>query len=138
MSESTKPAEPVDDVTELSQPEEVAARSADQVKPSLKHRKVFVIAGIKHVDEPPHVGEDADEANKAAVRQGAINAGLWPTADVKRVGKPVRHDDGISWVLTYEVPTQPAHDVPVDVAGPEVIADDTDDGGASKARNAKA
>jgi hypothetical protein len=128
-----------DDVTETPDPVEVAARSADMTKPSTEHRKVFVLGpDPTSLDANPYTetrGYD-HEANKAATRQYMIDQGLWPTAAVRHVSTK-RHDDGRSWILTYAVEAIPAHDAPNASPNPEVIADDTDEGGASKATNAE-
>lgn len=126
-------------VADTPDPVEVAARSADMVKPSTEHRKVFVLGpDPSSPDSNPYTesrGYD-HEPNKAATRQYMIDQGLWPTADVRFVsGK--RHDDGISWVLTYAVEAIPAHESPLGSTNPEVVADDTDEGGATKAQNAE-
>lgn len=128
-----------DDVTETPDPVEVAARSADMTKPSTEHRKVFVLGpDPSSPSSNPYTearGYD-HEPNKAAMRQYMIDQGLWPTADVRFVsGK--RHDDGVSWVLTYAVEAIPAHEAPDRSPNPEVVADDTDNDGATKATNAE-
>lgn len=116
---------------------EVAARSADMETASNLHRKVFVLGGVKGNDKNPYTEANGfdHEPNYAAVRQYAINAGLWPTGPVKFAGAK-RHADGISWELAYEVPVKPAHAVGTTSDHPEVIGDDTSDEGASKAVNA--
>lgn len=129
---------------ELSNDEEIAARSADMDKPGGEHIKQFVLPDVngrhsKSSGNPWTEANDFDhEPNKAATRQGAINAGLWPTGDAHYVSAK-RHPDGTSWVLTYSVPVEPAHTFDADeTPHPEVIGDDTDKGGASKAQNADA
>lgn len=119
-------------VVALSPEAEVEQRSADQDKASLTHTKQFVLGPTSGYAK----GYD-HEPNKAATRQYAIDQGLWPTGDVKFVGAKT-HADGVSLVLTYKVPVIPAHDAPEASPNPEVIADDTDNGGATKAQNADA
>lgn len=121
---------------------EVAARSADMEKASDTHLKAFVLPGARGKRSGPSDPSPYTEAkgfdhepNYAATRQGAINAGLWPTGPVKHVSTK-RHEDGSSWVLTYSVSVIPAADIRDGSPHPEVIGDDTDDGGATKARNA--
>jgi hypothetical protein len=128
-------------VTELDPEAEVALRSADQSdKPTSEHRKIFVLGPdpSSPTANPYTEAKGYDhEPNKAATRQYAIDQGLWPTGDVRFVsGK--RHADGVSWELTYAVPVEPAHNVPTESPNPEVIADDTDNDGATKATNADA
>lgn len=125
---------------EVSRDVEVAARSVDMEEPSTEHRKVFVLGPDPSSPDSNPYTESRDyshEPNKAAVRQYMIDQGLWPTEPVRFVsGK--RHDDGISWVLTYAVEAIPAHEAPGTSPNPEVIGDDTDNGGAEKAVNADA
>lgn len=119
-------------VVALAPEHEVEQRSADQTKPSLEHTKIFVLGPTSGYAK----GYD-HEPNKAATRQYAIDQGMWPTGDVKFVSAKT-HADGVSLVLTYKVPVIPAHDAPEESPNPEVIADDTDKGGATKAQNADA
>lgn len=132
-----------DNVPSVSDPEvpedvEVAARSADMDKPSTDHRKIFVLGPDPSSPTANPYTEAKGynhEPNKAATRQGAIDAGLWPTGDVTFVsGK--RNADGVSWDLTYKVPVTVAHEVEPGTRNPEVVADDTDNEGATKAANA--
>ena len=125
----------------LPQPEEVEARSADTHAATTKRRKVFVLGpgerrGANADDYTKAAGFD-HEPNFAATRQEAISAGLWPVGDVRFVGNK-QHADGVSRELTYEVDVRPAADVLDESPNPEVIADDTDKGGATEARNADA
>lgn len=115
---------PAVDVAALANPDEVAARSADMEEASDKHRKVFVLGPDPvgdNVKNPYTEGRGYDhDANKIATRQGAINAGLWPTGDVEFVsGK--KHPDGESWVLSYDVPVVPAGDADVSRTHPTVV-----------------
>lgn len=105
-------------VSDLPFEEEVAARSADTVKPSDHFTKVFVLGPGTYTAA---VGFDHDP-NKAATRQYAIDAGLWPTADVEHVSTKT-HDDGVSKVLTYRVAVAPAHLVGPESPHPEVVGE---------------
>lgn len=141
MSDTTNETEPDEQASAsaLPQPEEVEARSADLDHATTKRRKVFVLGpgarrGGDAVEYTKAAGFD-HEANFAATRQEAIGAGLWPVGDVRFVSSK-RHADGVSRELTYEVDVRPAVDVLDESPHPEVIADDTDKGGASKAQNA--
>lgn len=124
----------------LPQAEEVEARSADTHKPTTTRRKVFVLGPGERrgADAADGLGKGYDhEPNFAATRQEAINGGLWPVGDVRFVSRKT-HADGVSLELTYEVEVRPAADVLDESPNPEVIADDTDKGGATKAQNADA
>ena len=70
------------------------------------------------------------EPNKAATRQYAIDAGLWPTGDVS-FKSAKKHPDGVSWILTYSVDAIPANDAPDGSQSPRVVADDGDAEGAT-------
>lgn len=118
---------------ELDLPHEVEARSADTDKPGTAFRKVFIVGRIPGDDFTASGGYD-HEPNKAATRQYAIAAGLWPTADVKFVSKR-KHDDGVSTVLTYSVEVAPAHRVADGSDHPEVVDQQTGD--SDKAANAE-
>lgn len=110
--------------------DEVAARSADTTEPGTDFRKVFVLGPGTYT-----AATDYDhEPNKAATRQYAIDAGLWPTGDAEHVSTR-KHADGKSQVLTYKVPVAPAHRVAVESPNPEVVAAD---GSTSGAQNADA
>lgn len=143
MSETTNETEPDEQASSsaLPQPEEVEARSADATHATTKRRKVFVLGpGARRGDDAVEYTKAAGfdhEANFAATRQEAIGAGLWPVGDVRFVSSKA-HADGVSRELTYEVDVRPAADVLDESPNPEVIADDTDKGGASKAQNAEA
>lgn len=143
MSDTTNEAKPDEQAvaSALPQPEEVEARSADLDHATTKRRKVFVLGpGARRGDDAVEYTKAAGfdhEANFAATRQEAIGAGLWPVGDVRFVSSKL-HADGVSRELTYEVDVRPAVDVLDESPNPEVIADDTDKGGASKAQNADA
>jgi hypothetical protein len=119
---------------EVSTDVEVAARSADMEEPSTEHRKVFVLGpNPASPDTNPYTeaaGYD-HEPNKAATRQYAIDSGLWPTGDVRVVGRAKKHPDGVSWVLTYAVEVIPAHNAADGAQSPRVVADDGDAEGAT-------
>ena len=137
----TKPDEQAVAASDLPQPEEVEARSADAVTATTKRRKVFVLGpgarrGYDPVEYTKAAGFD-HEANFAATRQEAIGLGLWPVGEVRFVSSKL-HADGVSRELTYEVEVRPAADVLNESPNPEVIADDTDKSGATKAQNAEA
>lgn len=87
----------------LSDAEIIARRSADIHSSAAKndeHVKVFVLPpGPK----PTEANGYDHAANKAATRQYAISQGMRPTGDVRLVSIK-KHDNGISWVLTYAVP----------------------------------
>jgi hypothetical protein len=125
-------------VTALDPAHEVEARSADQDKPSTTRRKVFVLGpDPTSPDRNPYTeskGYD-HEPNLAALRQETINQGMWPTAPAKFVSAK-RNADGKSWDLTYSIEVSPTHRVPAESEHPEVIADDTDKDGATRAQNA--
>lgn len=141
MSDTTDTTKADAGASALPQPEEVEARSADTTHPTTKMRKVFVAGpgerrGEKADDYSAKAGFD-HEPNKAAARQDAINQGLWPVGDVRFVSNKL-NADGVSRDLTYELDVRPAADVLDESPNPEVIAESTDTGGASKAQNADA
>lgn len=108
--------------------DEVAARSADTTEPGTDFRKVFVLGPGTYT-----AATDYDhEPNKAATRQYAIDAGLWPTGDAVHVSTR-KHADGVSQVLAYSVPVAPAHRVNVESPNPEVVAEDGSTEGAQNA-----
>lgn len=98
---------------------EVAARSADQDdEPSEVWVKEIVIGPPVPGYWPPENGADSEhDANKALVLNQAIQQGVHPHGDVEYVGCEV-HADGISLVLTYQVPVVPAH---VDPQTPDTL-----------------
>lgn len=82
---------------------EVAQRSQDEEKPSVEvHKKKFVVLARDYYDD-----EATHLANVEATRQAMIGQGLRPTADGGFVGAE-KHPDGVSLVLTYEVPAKAA------------------------------
>lgn len=127
QAEAAIDLEPGEGASDVSPEEEVALRSPDQLKPSLEHVKVFVLGPGEYTEA---AGYD-HEANKIATRQYAIDAGLWPTGDVRHVSTK-KHADGKSKVLTYTVPVIPAHAAPDAAPTPEV----SDGGNAEAARDA--
>jgi hypothetical protein len=111
---------------------EVAARSADMSSPSMTHEKVFVLGpGVVNNARNPWTEANGydHEPNKAATRQYAISAGLWPTGDAS-FKSAKKHPDGVSWILTYTVPVIPANDAPNGSQSPRVVAADGDTEGA--------
>lgn len=117
MTEEQNPNPGADD--ELVTPEEhaeafdveIAARSADMDSPSTTHEKVFVLGpGVGNPKSNPYTEANGFDhgPNKAATRQYAIDAGLWPTGDVS-FKSAKKHPDGVSWILTYRVPVIPTH-----------------------------
>lgn len=156
MTEDTKSGQAGENVAELVTPEEhveaaegvepdqhiadpgvpvdveVAARSADMDKPSRTHTKTFVVGPNPYqAGKNPYTESSGfdHEPNKAAMRQYAIDAGLWPTADAKFVSAK-KHPDGESWILTYSVEVIPAHLAGDGSQSPRVVADDGDAEGA--------
>lgn len=115
-AEVTDELEVGDSVTSLPGDEETAARSADMDKPGTEFIKVFVLGPGKY---DTSTGYD-HEPNKTAVRQQAINSGLWPTGDVRFISNKL-HDDKRSRVLSYGVEIEPAHDIREGVTHPEVV-----------------
>lgn len=132
-TESLEPGEHVSD-PDVPDDVEVAARSADMEKPSTTHEKAFVLgpAPRGHNDANPYTeGRGFDhEPNKAATRQYAIDAGLWPVGEVS-FKSAARHPDGESWVLTYVVDVIPANDAEDGAQSPRVVAPDGDAEGAT-------
>lgn len=125
---------------------EIAARSADMDSPSNEHEKIFVLGPNPHSpNKNPYTAANGfdHEPNLAATRQYAIDAGMWPTADA-RFKSAKKHDDGVSWVLTYTVPVIPAHDAEPGSQTPRVVGSDgadvpedaDDDNAAALASNA--
>lgn len=134
-AETTESIEPGEHVSDPDVPNdvEVVARSADMDSPSTTHEKAFVLGpsplGGKSNPYTEANGYD-HEPNKAATRQYAIDAGLWPTGGVRfKSGK--KHPDGVSWILTYVVDVIPANDAPDGAQSPRVVADDGDAEGAT-------
>lgn len=131
-SEGVEPDEHVSDDT-VPDDVEVAARSADMDTPSMTHEKVFVLGpGSAGNSRNPYTeaGGFDHEPNKAATRQYAIDAGLWPTGDVT-VKSSKKHPDGVSWIVTYTVDVIPANDAPDGSQSPKVVAADGDAEGAT-------
>tara|TARA_R100000664_G_scaffold26315_1_gene36478 strand:+ start:889 stop:1380 length:492 start_codon:yes stop_codon:yes gene_type:complete len=134
-AEATEGVKPGQDVADPRVPNdvEVAARSVDMQSPSTTHEKDFVL-GPGSVDNSRNPYTEANgfdhEPNKAATRQYAIDAGMWPTGEAA-FKRAKRHPDGESWVLTYAVPVIPAHDAAGDAPTPRVVAADGDAEGAT-------
>lgn len=134
-AEASEGVEPDEHVSDDSVPDdvEVAARSADMDEPSTTHVKTFVVGPNPYqTGRNPYTeasGYD-HEPNKAATRQGAISAGLWPTGDVT-FKSAKKHPDGESWILTYAVEVIPAHDAEPGAEHPRVVAEDGDAEGAT-------
>lgn len=133
-AEVTEGVEPDESVADESVPAdvEIAARSADMDKPSDTHEKVFVLGPNPYSPNKNPYTETSGfdhEPNKAATRQYAIDAGLWPTGDV-RFKSAKKHADGVSWALTYAVDVIPAHNALDGAPTPEVVASDGDAEGA--------
>lgn len=107
VDESTKADEATERRT-LTDGEVIARKSADVHKSSSdEHVKVFVIPpGPK----PTEANGFSHEANKAAVIQYMLNQGMRPTGEVRLVSTK-KHDNGVSWVLTYAVPAKPTAEV---------------------------
>lgn len=119
VEQRTNPADKVEGaatVASLPFADEVAARSADNHKPSTDFVKVFVLGPGTYTKA---AGFDHGP-NEAATRQYAIDSGLWPTADVEHVSTTT-HADGVSQVLTYRVAVAPAHRVEPESTHPEVV-----------------
>ncbi len=108
IGEQRKARDVVDSEADLSDPEIIARRSADiEAKEADEYRKVFVLPpGPK----PTPANGYAHDANEAATRQYALQAGLYPTGDVRHVSTK-QHDNGVSWVLTYAVKVVPTERV---------------------------
>jgi hypothetical protein len=125
-TEAMEGIEPTEDVSDPGVPAdvEVASRSADMDTPSTTHEKTFV-AGPNPVDNSKNPYTEANgydhEPNKLVTRQYAIDAGLWPTADVA-FKSAKKHPDGESWILTYTVEVIPANDAPEGSQTPSVSA----------------
>lgn len=134
-AEASEGVEPGEHVSDDSVPDdvEVAARSADMQSPSMTHTKTFVVGPNPYqTGKNPYTEASGfdHEPNKAATRQYAIDAGLWPTGDVTyKSAKP--HPDGVSWILTYAVPVIPANGASDGSQSPKVVADDGDAEGAT-------
>jgi hypothetical protein len=134
-AEAYDSVEPGQDVSEPEVPAdvEIAARSADMDTPSETHTKSFVLgpSPLGGTKNPYTEANGYDhEPNKAATRQGAINAGLWPTGEAA-FKSAKKHPDGESWVLTYTVPVIVAHDAQDGSQTPRVVAADGDAEGAT-------
>lgn len=130
-AEGVEPDQHISD-PEVANPVEIAARSADMDKPSRTHTKTFVVGPNPYqTGKNPYTEASGfdHEPNKAAMRQYAIDAGLWPTADAKYVSAK-KHPDGESWILTYSVEVIPAHLAEDGSQSPRVVADDGDAEGA--------
>lgn len=135
--EHAEASEGVEPDQHISDPEvpvdvEIAARSADMEEPSHTHTKTFVVGPNPYQTgkNPYTEGNGFDhEPNKAAMRQYAIDAGLWPTADAKYVSAK-KHPDGVSWILTYSVDVISAHLAGDGSQAPKVVAEDGDAEGA--------
>lgn len=131
-SEGVEPDEHISD-DEVPADVEVAARSADMDEPSTTHVKTFVVGPNPYqTGRNPYTEASGfdHEPNKAATRQGAIAAGLWPTGDVS-FKSAKKHPDGSSWILTYTVEVIPAHDAAPGATHPQVVAEDGDAEGAT-------
>lgn len=118
MADDTETGTPVPDKAEpLTDGEVVALKSADvHAESSERHVKVFVLPpGPKPT---PQNGYD-HEANKAAVIQYMISQGLRPTGDVRHVSTK-QHDNGVSWVLTYDVAAIPTASA-AGASGPDIV-----------------
>lgn len=134
-AEASEGVEPDEHVSDPGVPDdvEVAARSADMSEPSTTHEKVFVVGPNPYqTGRNPYTEASGfdHEPNKAATRQYAIDAGLWPTGDVS-FKSAKKHPDGVSWILTYSVDVIPANDAPDGSQSPRVVADDGDAEGAT-------
>lgn len=131
-SEGVEPDQHISD-PEISDDVEIAARSADMDQPSTTHEKVFVLGPNPYQGSANPYTEKSGfdhEPNKAATRQYAIDAGLWPTGDVT-VKSSKKHPDGVSWIVTYSVEVIPANDAPDGSQSPKVVAEDGDAEGAT-------
>lgn len=134
-AEASEGVDPTQHVSDPGVPDdvEVAARSADMDKPSTTHEKVFVVGPNPYqTSRNPYTEASGfdHEPNKAATRQYAIDAGMWPTGDVS-FKSAKKHPDGVSWILTYTVDVIPANDAPDGSQSPRVVADDGDAEGAT-------
>ncbi len=102
-TEGAENAAPEDNQAELSEARIIALRSADIDAEEAKdneHVKVFILPpGPKPIEANGY----SHEANYAATRQYAISQGMRPTGDVRLVSIK-KHENGVSWVLTYAVP----------------------------------
>lgn len=78
----------------------IALRTTDTTAESTDvYTKVFVVNGVK----PTEANGIDHAANKAAVREFAIQNGLRPTGEVEL--KSIKHNiDGVSWDITFTVP----------------------------------
>lgn len=121
IGERRKARDVVASESDLSDPEIIARRSADiEAEEANEYRKVFVLPpGPK----PTPANGYAHDANMAATRQYAIQAGLYPTGDVRHVSTK-QHDNGVSWVLTYAVKVVPTERVLV--SEPDVVLEGED------------
>jgi len=133
-AEASEGVEPDEHISDPGVPDdvEVAARSADMDTPSMTHEKVFVLGPNPFGGSNPYAAKSGfdHEPNKAATRQYAIDAGLWPTGDVT-LKSTKRHPDGVSWIVTYKVDVIPANDAPDGSQSPKVVAEDGDAEGAT-------
>lgn len=134
-AEAAEGVEPDEHVSAPTVPDdvEVAARSADMDKPGTTHEKDFVVGPNPYqTGRNPYTaaGGFDHEPNKAAMRQYAINAGLWPTGEAEYKSAK-RHPDGVSWILTYTIPVIPAHTAADGSQAPKVAAADGDAEGAT-------
>ncbi len=86
----------------------IAAKAADNdAKSSSDFVRVLVVASML---EPTESNGYSHEANKASVRQNAIDAGLRPNGDVVLKSSEKNAQGGSVWDLTYAVPVQLAAD----------------------------
>lgn len=139
-AEASEGVDPGQDVADPDVPAdvEIASRGADMDDPSDVFTKVYVLGSNPYQGSrnPYTEGNGFDHApNFAATRQYAIDAGCWPTGPARYVSAK-KHPDGVSWIVTYEVPVIPAHAAKTSADGgthPEVVGNaeiEKDDDGA--------
>lgn len=112
----------------LSDGEQIASKAADNhAESSNDFVRVLVVASPL---EPTEANGYSHEANKASVRQNAIDAGLRPTGDVELTKSEPNAGGGTVWDLTYTVPVELAENYdparkPVYVVAPGESAPNT-------------
>lgn len=118
LPEGTK----VQHVGQLTEDQEVAARSGPDFPADGKFRKVFVLSGRDY--EANQLNDDMHRANEVATLQEALNKGVHPKGEARLESEESTHDGSVR--LTYAVDGVPAHadEAPSETHTPAKAIDD--------------